>query len=83
MIAPLLNYGIKGAIWYQGESNAGRPADYKDLMQTLIEDWRSKWSQGNFPFTMCNWQILWKQKPHRRKQLGCTSPATIEYTECG
>lgn len=50
MIAPILNYGIKGVIWYQGESNTGRPADYKDLMQTLIEDWRNKWSLGNFPF---------------------------------
>lgn len=50
MIAPLINYPIKGAIWYQGESNASHPYNYKVLMQTLIEDWRSKWKQGNFPF---------------------------------
>ena len=50
MIAPLLPYRIKGIIWYQGESNAGNPADYADLMATLIQDWRSKWGQGEFPF---------------------------------
>lgn len=50
MISPLLNYKIKGALWYQGESNANRPAEYKDLLSTLIEDWRSKWQQGDFPF---------------------------------
>ena len=50
MIAPLLNYKIKGAIWYQGESNAGRPGDYFDLFSALINDWRNKWNEGNFPF---------------------------------
>ena len=50
MIAPLTNYAIKGALWYQGESNADRPGDYANLMQTMIEDWRSKWQRGNFPF---------------------------------
>lgn len=50
MIAPLLNYKIKGAVWYQGESNAGRPWDYRDLFTAMIEDWRNKFNQGNFPF---------------------------------
>lgn len=50
MIAPLLNYTIKGAIWYQGESNAANPHDYRKLMTTLIQDWRSRWEQGDFPF---------------------------------
>ena len=50
MIAPLLNYQIKGAIWYQGESNAGRPWDYRELFTTMINDWREKWNEGNFPF---------------------------------
>lgn len=50
MIAPLTSYAIKGALWYQGESNADRPGDYANLMQTLIEDWRAKWQRGNFPF---------------------------------
>jgi sialate O-acetylesterase len=50
MIAPLTNYGIKGVLWYQGESNAGNPSNYKALMATLISDWRMKWREGNFPF---------------------------------
>ena len=50
MIAPLTNYSIKGVIWYQGEANASHPGDYKKLMQSLINDWRKKWKQGDFPF---------------------------------
>ena len=50
MIAPLLNYTIKGVIWYQGESNAGRPREYQKLFPALIADWRQKWYQGDFPF---------------------------------
>jgi sialate O-acetylesterase len=50
-IAPLLNYKIKGVIWYQGESNASRnPSEYHKLFSTLIADWRQKWNQGDFPF---------------------------------
>ena len=49
MINPLLNYRMKGVIWYQGESNADRPLEYKDLFPALINDWREKWNQGNFP----------------------------------
>jgi sialate O-acetylesterase len=50
MISPLLNYRMKGVIWYQGESNAERPADYNKLFSTLIKDWRKNWKEGNFPF---------------------------------
>lgn len=50
MIAPLTNYAIKGVLWYQGESNAGRPGDYLQLMQALIADWRSKWAMPQLPF---------------------------------
>lgn len=50
MINPLLPYGIKGAIWYQGESNAGRANQYRKLFKTLIADWRGAWGQENFPF---------------------------------
>lgn len=52
MIAPLTNYAIKGALWYQGESNTKNPSEYFLLMQTLIGDWRSKWGEGNFPFIL-------------------------------
>jgi sialate O-acetylesterase len=50
MIAPLINYGIKGAIWYQGESNAGRSYQYRKLFPLMIADWRNRWGEGNFPF---------------------------------
>jgi sialate O-acetylesterase len=50
MIAPLIPYAIKGAIWYQGESNAGNAAQYKVLFGRMITEWREKWGQGNFPF---------------------------------
>ncbi|MBN1456460.1 MAG: hypothetical protein JW912_01255 [Sedimentisphaerales bacterium] len=50
MLAPLLNYTIKGVIWYQGESNTGRPAEYQKLFPAMIADWREKWEQGEFPF---------------------------------
>ena len=43
MIHPLLPFAIKGAIWYQGESNAGRAFEYRTLFPTMIEDWRKKW----------------------------------------
>ena len=50
MIAPLLNLKIKGAIWYQGESNTGNPTQYSQLFPAMINNWRAKWGQGNFPF---------------------------------
>ena len=50
MIAPLIPYGIKGAIWYQGESNADRAEQYKTLLPLLIKDWRSRFGVGDFPF---------------------------------
>jgi sialate O-acetylesterase len=45
-----IGYGIKGAIWYQGESNAGRAYQYRDLFPFMIENWRQEWGQGDFPF---------------------------------
>jgi len=50
MIHPLLPFTIKGVIWYQGESNAGRAFQYRKLFRTMIADWREQWGQGNFPF---------------------------------
>ncbi|MBL8993946.1 MAG: 9-O-acetylesterase, partial [Spirochaetia bacterium] len=50
MIAPLLGLSIRGVIWYQGESNAGRAYQYRLLMQTLIESWRRAWGSGDFHF---------------------------------
>ncbi|MBN1302575.1 MAG: beta galactosidase jelly roll domain-containing protein [Melioribacteraceae bacterium] len=50
MIAPLLNMSIKGVIWYQGESDAGRPEKYREMFPAMISDWRMNWGQGDFPF---------------------------------
>lgn len=50
MINPLINYKIRGVIWYQGESNASRAHQYKTLFPALIKDWRNKFTSGDFPF---------------------------------
>jgi sialate O-acetylesterase len=50
MIAPLVPYAIRGAIWYQGESNAGRAYEYRTLFPAMIRNWRDAWGQGDFPF---------------------------------
>jgi sialate O-acetylesterase len=49
MINPLLNYNIRGALWYQGESNAGRALQYKTSFPLMITDWRKQWKE-DFPF---------------------------------
>jgi sialate O-acetylesterase len=49
-VAPLARYGIRGALWYQGESNRGNGMKYSKLMEALITGWRSVWGEGDFPF---------------------------------
>jgi len=50
MIAPLIPYAIRGAIWYQGESNVSRAYQYRTLFPAMIKNWRDDWHQGEFPF---------------------------------
>lgn len=50
MVAPLISYAIKGILWYQGESNAGRPQEYGKLLPALITDWRKQWNREEVPF---------------------------------
>ncbi len=50
VLNPTHGYGIKGVIWYQGESNAARAHEYADLFPFLIKQWRKEWNQGDFPF---------------------------------
>ena len=50
MIAPLIPFSIRGAFWYQGESNEARAQQYGILLPTVIKAWRERWGEGNFPF---------------------------------
>ena len=50
MVAPVINYTIKGFLWYQGEANTGRAEEYAKLQPAQISDWRNKWKQGELPF---------------------------------
>jgi len=50
MLYPLIPFTIKGALWYQGESNAGRAYQYRTAFPLMISDWRKQWGQGDFPF---------------------------------
>jgi sialate O-acetylesterase len=65
MINPVIPYAIKGAIWYQGESNAGRAKEYQKLFPAMIADWRKHWGQGDFPFLFVQLANFggWKPRP--------------------
>jgi sialate O-acetylesterase len=59
MVAPIVPFAIKGAIWYQGESNADRANEYEHLLSAMIAGWRKAWGQGDFPFLivqLANWR---------------------------
>ena len=63
MIAPLVPYGIAGAIWYQGEANAGRGYQYRTLLPAMIGGWRKVWNQGDFPFLIVQLANFMAQRP--------------------
>ena len=52
-LRPLIGYGIRGTIWYQGEDNIPRYDYYAELLKTMVEGWREEWKQGDFPFYYC------------------------------
>lgn len=59
MLKPLMPCALRGAIWYQGESNAARACQYRELFPTMINSWRTNWGQGDFPFLfvqLANWR---------------------------
>lgn len=63
MINPIVSYGIKGFIWYQGEDNASAPEEYRSLFPLMINDWRTRWKQGNLPFLYVQLANYMKQQP--------------------
>lgn len=89
MIHPIIKYTIKGAIWYQGESNASRVQAplYQRLFETMIQDWRRNWEQGDFPFfwvQLANFQttsgndwVLVQEAQAKATQLKATGMAVI------
>lgn len=61
MIHPVAPFAIRGAIWYQGESNAGRAEQYRELFPAMIKNWRDLWGQGEFPFLyvqLAPWKMI-------------------------
>lgn len=52
MLSPVIGYGIRGCLWYQGEANIDAPDLYTQLFPALVNDWRRQWKIGEFPFIM-------------------------------
>ncbi|MFB6456922.1 sialate O-acetylesterase [Chitinophaga sp. Hz27] len=63
MINPLIPFGMKGVIWYQGEANVSAAYNYQTLFPMMIKDWRARWQQGNFPFLYVQLANFHKAKP--------------------
>lgn len=70
MISPLLPYGIKGAIWYQGEANTGDPGQYETLLPAMIGDWRARFGAGDFPFYIVQLAGFMKRDEQAGQSLG-------------
>lgn len=63
VLKPVIGYGIKGTVWYQGESNAGRAYQYRHLFPLMIQSWRDEWGQGDFPFYFVQLADFLPEKP--------------------
>ena len=62
-LGPVMPYAIRGVIWYQGESNAGRAYQYRELFPLMISSWREEWGQGDFPFYFVQLADFMAEKP--------------------
>jgi len=72
VLRPTIGYGIRGVIWYQGESNAGRAYQYRELFPLMIKSWRDEWGQGEFP-------LYWVQLADFRPET--TQPGDSDWAE--
>jgi sialate O-acetylesterase len=75
MIAPLAPFAIRGAIWYQGESNCGRAYQYRTLFPLMINNWRTAWGRGDLPFGLV------QLAPYRRYEGGDNGTTCTELRE--
>ncbi|HEX8524060.1 MAG TPA: sialate O-acetylesterase [Tepidisphaeraceae bacterium] len=79
MIAPLAGFPIRGALWYQGETNTAYPKEYRDVLTALATSWRAAWNQGDFPFLIVqlpnfksgtrDWVMMRESQAHAARQL--------------
>lgn len=88
MIYPLLPYAIKGATWYQGESNRDNAAFYQKLFPAMINNWRKEWKQGEFPFLFVQVAPYKDMTPLIRESqlltaLSVPNTAMVVTTDCG
>jgi len=80
MIAPLIPFAIKGATWYQGESNAGRAYQYRTLFVDMIKDWRKNWGAGDFTF-LCVQLAPWDKNKKRALADITKEPVESDWAE--
>lgn len=72
VLHPIIGYSMRGVVWYQGETNAGRAHQYRDLFPRMIQHWREEWAQGDFPF-------YWVQLADFRDEV--TAPGDSSWAE--
>ena len=76
MIHGLIPYALRGALWYQGESNSGRHSEYPALFDTMVNDWRSRWNRGPFPVLfvqLTDYQANWQWFREAQQQCLATT----------
>lgn len=81
MVAPVIPYAIKGAIWYQGESNVGHAWQYDTIFPMMIQDWRNRWGCGDFPFYFVQIAPYSRYGGDRDRGLGGSETAELRQTQ--
>lgn len=81
VLLPTIGYGIKGAIWYQGETNAGRAYEYASLFPFMIEHWRKEWKQGDFPFYWVQLADFMAEKADANQAVSTSSWAELRESQ--